>query len=355
MKTKKILSFALIFSLFLMVLNIALAENKKINIDLNNNGNINEIAVSNGSIEIYKNDQDNNPNLTHKFEYDTRKITMFNQYSPTNAYSEILTGQDISKVINLKQEAENARYGVIYASFSKEKFIIADVNRDGLSDFIKVKEPSPVNPDFYEQSIYYQGKNCSFSNKPDKIIRTQRSSFITGLYYDINNDGLPDKIEIRYKHYGALLGNTKCIMYIYLLKNGNNKYNEEPDMRIISRGVFYADINFRDINKDGYPDIVIVDIPKETKSLQDAISKLLERRMNISLKFYLYDKRAKGYPLAPTFVKKINVDILQDFTISLDDDFNSDGYKDLLITQSNHSEKYLFDPQRYIFKEQQFK
>jgi hypothetical protein len=114
--------------------------------------------------------------------------------------------------------------------------------------------------------------------------------------------------------------------------------------------MFYSDINFRDIDKDGYPDIVILDIPKKPKSLQDAITKLIERRADITLKFYLYNKKAKGYPLAPTFEQKINIDILKDFNISLDYDFNSDGYRDLLITQANHSERYLFEPKRCIFK-----
>jgi hypothetical protein len=348
MKTALIVVLAML--LFLVFFHLALAETDRIAIDLDNDRNMDEIVISKENIEILRKSKGNNAHLKHVFTYEPRKVSMFNLHNLADNYLGLFDEQDQGRVISLKQKAEDTRFSIINSSFSKEKFIITDINRDGLYDFIEIKEPTSDNSNLYKQVIYYQGKDYLFLNKPDKTIKTKRSSFITGLYYDINSDGLLDKIEIRYKHYGAFLADIKCIIYLYLLRGDSEQYSEQPDIRIIASGMFYSDINFRDIDKDGYPDIVILDIPKKPKSLQDAITKLIERRADITLKFYLYNKKAKGYPLAPTFEQKINIDILKDFNISLDYDFNSDGYRDLLITQANHSERYLFEPKRCIFK-----
>jgi len=356
MKFKKIVLISLVVILFsILYSNAESIEKHKINIDLNNDSNIDMIIVSLNNIKIYKGDKNRNFCLSHEFTCSSVKLSRFNQYNIIDNRSEMIFGQDISSPFTLKYDIGRVRYTTTYDIFSKDKFIIADINKDGLLDFIIIEEPADDSHGFYRHLIYYQGENCSFSNEPDKIIEERRSSWITGIYYDINKDGLPDKIEIRYKYYGALLSNTKCVISIYLMDSAMNRYKDKPDMRIVSTGIFYEDNNFRDINNDGYPDIFIVDVPKKPKSLEKAISRILNRRMDIVIKFYLYKKETKGYTLVPSFVKKINIDVLQDFSLSLDNDFNRDGYNDLLINQLNHSEIYTFEPKKLCFSETQLK
>jgi len=330
-------------------------EDQEIKIDLNNDGVSDKVIVSQNSIKILKRDKNKSYTLSHEFKFNPTKFSNFNQYDIINNRSQIIFGQDISSPFAIKYDTGVFRYDITQNSFSKEKFIIADVNKDRLLDFIIIEEPTIRDSGGYKHLIYYQGRDCSFSNEPNKIIEEKRSSWISGIYYDLDNNGLPDKIEIKYKNYGALLSNTKCIVGIYRINETADKYKEKPDMRIVASGIFYERTNFVDINSDGFPDILIVDIPKKPKSIEEAISKILGRRMNIDLKFYLYKNGAKDYPLAPSFVKKVSIDILQDFSISLDNDYNQDGYKDLLITQSNHSEGYLFDPQKNQFSNNRFK
>jgi len=331
------------------------AKKQEINIDLNNDDILDKVTVSQNSIEIFKCDKNKNCSLSHEFKSSSTKFSNFNRYNIIDNRTQMIFGQDISSPFNIKYDIGRVRYSNTYNLFSKEKFIMADINKDGLADFVIIMEPNTNDSEVYKHLIYYQGRDCSFPNNPDRIIEEKRSSWITGIYYDIDNDVLLDKIEIRYKHYGALLSNTKCIISIYRLDKAMNRYEENPDMRIVSSGIFYENSNFVDINNDGYPDILMVDISKKPKSLGEAISKILERRINVDLKFYLYNKRAKSYPLAPSFVKKVNIDILRDFNISLNNDLNHDDYKDLLITQEKHSKKYLFDPKKCNFSETQFK
>ena len=331
------------------------AKKQEINIDLNNDDILDKVTVSQNSIEIFKCDKNKNCSLSHEFKSSSTKFSNFNRYNIIDNRTQMIFGQDISSPFNIKYDIGRVRYSNTYNLFSKEKFIMADINKDGLADFVIIMEPNTNDSEVYKHLIYYQGRDCSFPNNPDRIIEEKRSSWITGIYYDIGNEGLPDKIEIRYKNYGALLSNTKSIVSIYHIDKIMNGYKKSPDMQIVSSGVFYEKSNLVDINNDGYPDILIVNIPKKPKSIEEAISKILNRQINIDLKFYLYDKRAKSYPLAPSFIMKTNIDILQDFSISLDNDYNHDGYKDILITQSDCSKKYLFDPQECQFSKTQLK
>ena len=92
-----------------------------------------------------------------------------------------------------------------------------------------------------------------------------------------------------------------------------DKYKNKPDIRLVATGQFYEKTNFIDINNDGYPDILIVDFPNKPKSLEEAVSMIFNRQVTVSLKFYLYNNGAKGYPSAPSFVTTIHVDLLKDF------------------------------------------
>lgn len=350
-----ILIFFLTILLSLSQVNAAPTETQEMNIDLNNDGLLDKIIVLPNNIQFYRYDKKREFSLVHEFKYDKTRFSSFNQYNVINQLSETIYGQDVSSAFALENQPNYTRYNVANSIFSKNKFIIADVNGDNLLDFVMIKEPNIENSGYYQHLIYYQGTNVTFPDKPSKILEERRSSWITGYYYDINNDGFPEKIEIRYKHRGALLSDTKCIINIYFADSTKNRYRDVPDVRIYSSGVFYAESNFIDINKDGFPDILIVDMPKKPKSIEEAITKMLDKDTEVVLKFYLYKKDAKNYSAAPSFIKKINVNFLQDLSISLNNDFNYDGYKDLLVTQPNHSEKYLFDPEKGQFKETNYK
>lgn len=357
MKLINIILIAGILTLFPFAhLNAEAIKKCRINMDLNNDGNIDKVVISPNAITLYgRNSRTTELRLSHKFVSNTSELSRFNQHDIIDRRLEMIFGQDISNPFNLKHNAGNARYNITRNISAKDKFIIADINKDGLLDFVKISYSAANNFGLYQHLVYYQAVNFSFPEKPGKIIEEKRSSWISGIYYDINKDGLPEKIEINYKRYGALLSNTKCIINIHSIDNMTRHYKNKPDMRIISNGIFYENNNFVDINNDGYPDVFIVDIPKIPRSLQETVSKILDRRMDIIIKFYLYNDGVKGYPQTPSFTQKINIDILQDFTISLGYDFNSDGYNDLSITQLNYSEKYLFDQQRRLFKKIRFK
>lgn len=115
-------------------------------------------------------------------------------------------------------------------------------------------------------------------------------------------------------------------------------------MRIISTGLFYASNNLTDIDNDGYPDIFIIDVPKKPHSIDEAISKFFNKHTDIAIKVYLYNNGAGGYPPAPSFIQRINIDVLKDFIISFADNSQHGHYKDIVVTQSNQSKIYKISP-----------
>ena len=340
-------------SILLSSLSFASTEPNKdntIDVDLANDGYVDRILVTPESVKIFKGSDQKTFLLLHEFSSKSINLCRFNQYNIVDGRLETIFGHDISSVFSVRNDNSLVRYSSVQNTLSKDKFIIADLNNDGLPDFIKVEEPSSVNDNSYSNSIYYQNKDGSFSDVADKVIKEKRSSWISGIYYDVNNDGVPEKIEIKYKHYGALLSNTKCTINIYLLNDKTGTYKDKPDMNIISTGTFYEKNNFTDINNDGHPDIFIIDIPQKPHSIKEVISKIFDKRVDIDIKFYLYKDGAGGYPPTPSFVKKINVDILKDFTISFVPSSDLSEYKDLVITQPHHSERHVFNPKKSNFE-----
>ena len=342
-KTIALLTIIIIMIAFLTFDSSGLGSENQIDIKLTN-GSINRVSTEPDSIKIYASDKDGHFSLLHKFIYKATIVSRFNQWDVLDGRLESIFGQDISSVFNINSDPTRIRCSSIESLFSKNKFIIADLNNDGLPDFIDIEEPSNNNGGLYTHSIYYQNKDGSFSNIPNRVIKERSSSWISGIYYDINKDGIPDKIEVGYKHYGALLSNTKCTISIYLFDNKNNEYRDKPNMRIISTGIFYEKNNLTDVNNDGYPDIFIIDAPKKPHSIEEAISKFFNKHTDIDVKFYLYNKRAGGYPPAPSFIKRINVDVLKDFTISFVPNNQQARCKNLVVTQSNQSKVYDINP-----------
>ena len=348
---KFIKTLLLIFGIILYPIFFVSAETRpenKIDID-SDNGYVYRVLIDKDSVGVFKGVKDNAFSLLHTFTYTAVKLCRFDQYDLIENRFEKISGHDIGTVFNSTSDFSRIRYSSMQSTFSKDKFIFADINNDGLPDFVKIEEPSVENGWYYRHLIYYQNKDGSFLETPDIVVKEKSSSWISGIYYDVNNGGIPDKIGISYKHFGTLLSNTKCTINVYFFDNKTNMYKNEPDMHLVSIGTFYERNNFTDINNDGYPDIFIVDVSQKPHSIEDAISKIFDRNIAIDIKFYLYNKEAGGYPPAPSFVKRINVDALKDFIISFSPSSNSSDYKDLIITQSNHSERHIFNLNKHNF------
>jgi len=354
MKLLKTSLTSLIFILTLALpLNAGSMEKFKLDIDLDNDGETDIInsSLESKAIEIYKRTKQDGLTLMHKFYLEAVKVSNINQYNVVSMRNQKMLGQDVASAFEPQYKKERIRYHATQSVFFKNKFLIMDVNNDGNHDFIQIENPSYLqNTAFYQHVIHLQQKDNTFSKMPDKIIKENSSSWISGIYQDINKDGFPDKIEVKYKRYGALLSKTKCVINIYVMRKDMEKYEEKPTMRVVSSGLFHEDINFRDIDKNGYPDIVIAEIHNRPTSLSDAISKILDRQINIVLKFYLFNKTSEKYPSKPSFTKTVRLNAMKELFMSLDNDFNKDGYQDLLVSQNDYSKKYLFDYKNLTFE-----
>lgn len=320
-------------------------------IDLNNDGEKEKIEILQNELRLLRKDQDGRWKQSDTVELRMKEVSKFYQYDTIDERKQSLPGYSPNSQTEFNPLSDTIRYKINKNTFSKERFLFLDINNDKLLDLIKVEEPSQDNPLLYKQVIYYQNEGCKFSKSPNKTILSRGSSWISGIYFDINKDGIPDKVDVKYEKYGILLAYTKCLIRIYFFDNEKNVYPEIPSTKIIAKGLFNKNFNFRDINNDGYPDLVITDVLKKPTSISDAINKLLRRNIPINLSFYLYDNGARRYPSAPSFITIINLDITNKFSISIDTDINKDGYKDLSVMQSNQTKRYIFDPQKYQFFE----
>jgi|GEM_PF-1963165 len=320
-------------------------------VDLNNDGEKEKIEILPHELRISRKYQDGQWGQAGTIELNMKEVDKFYQYDVINERKQSLPGYNPDSQAEFNPLSDTLRYKISKNTFSKERFLFLDINNDGLLDLIKIGEPPQDNPSLYKQEIYYQDKDCKFSKSPDKTILSRGSSWISGIYFDINKDGIPDKIDVKYEKYGILLAYTKCIIKVYFFDKEKNAYPEIPSTKIIAQGLFEKNLNFRDINNDAYPDLVITDMPIKPTSISDAINKLLGKNIPVSLNFYLYDKGTERYPPAPSFVTIINLDITKNFSISIDSDINGDGYRDLSVMQLNQAKRYIFDPQKYQFFE----
>lgn len=240
-----------------------------------------------------------------------------------------------------------------------DELMFIDINRNQRKDLVIIEQGSSRksnakrSPFAYQHHIFLQSKEGVFSSEPDYIFETYRSSWVSGFYNDINNDGAIDKLEIEYIPSSSLFQNDISITRVFLADQ-DNTYPNRPWQEIRTRGSVWKNNPFLDLDGDGNLDLLVVTRPVLIESLGSLTTRLLERGGQLIFQFYLWEQE-RGYPKRPTFERRINFRLFGKQLLSFDGDFNGDGKQDLALFEDEDIKIFtLIDARQGFFSEPWF-
>jgi len=213
-----------------------------------------------------------------------------------------------------------------------------DVNNDGLLDLFVVnymswddkKEPNcrfQNKPEYCHPKFYKELPNQLFLNRgngqftdisTDAGIRQHLGKGMGVAIADYDGDGLPD----------IFVANDKLFNFLFHNK-GNNRFEEvalETGVALPEHGTLISGmgVDFRDVNNDGYPDISVVALDRET--------------------FPLYQNSGKGTFIEVTATSGLTrlTDPMAGYSPHIAD-FNNDGWKDLFVSRGHVQSPAMVD------------
>jgi hypothetical protein len=205
-----------------------------------------------------------------------------------------------------------------------------DINNDGLLDLFVVNymswdgskepdckfngKPEYCHPKFYKETpsqLFLNNGHGKFTDISEQAgIRAHPGKGMSAAIADYDNDGLPD----------IFVTNDKLFNLLYHNK-GNNRFEEvalEMGVALPEHGNLISGMgcDFRDLNNDGYPDIVLSALGNETFPIyQDVAGKSFEEMTARSGMTVLSDPMS-GY--------SVNIA-----------DFDNDGWKDIFVSRGD--------------------
>jgi enediyne biosynthesis protein E4 len=205
-----------------------------------------------------------------------------------------------------------------------------DVNNDGLLDLFVVNylsrdgskepdckyngKPEYCHPKFYKElpsQLFLNNGNGTFTDISQQAgIRAHPGKGMSVGIADYDNDGLPD----------IFVTNDKLFNFLYHNK-GHNQFEEvgfETGVALPEHGNLISGMgcDFRDLNNDGHPDIVLAALQNETFPIYQDFSGTSFKEVTASSKMTMLSNPMSGY--------SVNIA-----------DFDNDGWQDIFVSRGH--------------------
>ena len=180
------------------------------------------------------------------------------------------------------------------------------------------------------------------SSKKNEKKEENRFEDFNAFRIDFNRDGLTDMYQIETE---TSMFSPKTRVQVFLAEE-EGEFPARPDFKIITRAISppYQEDPIRDINGDGYPDLMLLDMDFKGGSLESNLKGFFRGGLDAELQFYLWNP-GKGYSKKPDFEFSV---LLQSRIIDFygwvpgefyktGQDFTGDGKPDLLIKTSENA------------------
>ena len=213
-----------------------------------------------------------------------------------------------------------------------------DINNDGLLDLFVVNylswdgkkepdckyngKPEYCHPKFYKElpsQLFLNNGNGTFTDiSVEAGIRAHPGKGMSVAIADYDDDGLPD----------IFVTNDKLFNFLYHNK-GHERFEEvgfEQGVALPEHGNLISGMgcDFRDLNNDGYPDIVLAALQNETFPIYQDVSGNSFKEVTASSKMTLLSNPMSGY--------SVNIA-----------DFDNDGWKDIFVSRGDVASPNMAD------------
>ena len=189
-----------------------------------------------------------------------------------------------------------------------ENLLLYDANGDGLEDLIYSSTgPGPNSREIDRYDIFLQRKDCTFTSAPSQSITVPYESNADVTFRDINRDGRLDAIVIKSN---LDVVNPKTLIKFYMAgKEQNQVFSKETD-RFVTKDPIGV-VRIADFNNDGFVDFALTYFSYQVFSAEDIVDIALSNRLKFRLQFFL-GRGGRTYNRQPDYQKELQVNMKPD-------------------------------------------
>lgn len=145
-----------------------------------------------------------------------------------------------------------------------------DVDKDGLMDRVCI-DLSPNNHGALHK-IYLATKEEVWAQSPIWKIKTPIGSWFDDNFVDVNADGCPDYIVVDLVPFGLMNLRTISKVKVFLCNPTTGRYGTDPVQLVREKGYFSTKSGLYDLNGDGFPEMIFLDVLSDAATVSGLVA-----------------------------------------------------------------------------------
>lgn len=210
--------------------------------------------------------------------------------------------------------------------------LLYDANSDGLQDLVySSTRPGPNSRQVERYEVFLQRKGFSFDQKPAQVLEVPFETGADVTFRDVNRDGRLDTIMVK-SNFDIV--NPRTIIKFYVAgKDSYQLFTRETD-RFVTKDPIGL-VRVADFNNDGATDFATTFFSYQFGSAEDVVDFALGNKLRFKLQFYL-GRAAAGFNRSPDFEKELSIAMKPDsykgyLPVMITEDLNGDKTMDLVV------------------------
>ncbi|MCX7716797.1 MAG: VCBS repeat-containing protein [Candidatus Sumerlaeaceae bacterium] len=226
-----------------------------------------------------------------------------------------------------------------------DNLLLFDANGDGRQDLVYTKTvPAAGSREADRYEVFLQGNNFSFSSQPQQVMDVPYETNADVTFRDLNRDGLLDAIVVQSN---LDIVNPRTVVKFYTAQRARGELTTRESERFVTKdpiGIVRVD----DFNRDGYADFALTYFSYQFGSAEDIVDLALANRITFRLQFYLA-AGSSGFSRRPDAEQELQISMKPDSysgypPVHFVRDMNGDGFTDLVLrADEGKAEVYVSD------------
>lgn len=213
-----------------------------------------------------------------------------------------------------------------------DNLLLFDVNADGKQDFIFWETvPGPESREVERYEVFLQRDNMQFRDSPDQVIEIPYEPNADVTFRDLNRDGLLDAIMIQSN---LDFVTPRTVVKFFIAQSAKQRAFARETERFVTKDPVGI-VRIADFNGDGYDDFALTYFSYQFGSAEDIVDIVVASKLRFKLQFYLWRPQGE-MPRAPDHEKELQVNMKAESysgypPLYVVDDMDGDGLMDLVV------------------------
>ncbi len=214
-----------------------------------------------------------------------------------------------------------------------DDLLFYDSNGDGLQDLVySTTRPGPNSKEVERYDVFLQRKGLVFDSKPSQSLEVPYESNADVTFRDVNRDGRLDAVIVK-SNFDIV--NPKTVVKFYIAGPQQYQLFTRETVRFVTKDPIGL-VRLADFNADGSVDFAMTYFSYQFGSVEDIVDFALASRLRFKLQFFLGERGGQGFARQPSAEKELVISMKAESyrgypPVMVTDDLNGDKIMDLVV------------------------